>query len=154
MTTPQDVNDRLNNAMYGTPQTLPDQRRQYLGSLRERVLLAIRVKDLDNPRTFDLFKKHLADFPDRSALVNGKIDHQKMGPYLKLLAQEDFPFTLVNKPETPSEDDSFALLIIAQQAVDQKVVDLLDMYPLTSPSKPVTTDKASAKKGWFSKLFH
>jgi uncharacterized protein YueI len=154
MATPQDVNDRLTNAMYGSPQTLPDQRRRFLGSLRERTVLAIRVKDLQNSRTFDLFSRHLDDFTDRSALVNGKIDHQLMGPYLKLLAQKGFPFTLVNKPETPDDSDSYALLIVSREAVDQETINILELYPLAQSKPTETSDKKPEKKGWFSKLFH
>lgn len=153
MANSDDVNDRLTTAMTGTPQTLPDQRRQFLGSLRERVLLAIHIKDLDNSRTFHTFETHLKDFPDQTALVNGKVDHSKMGPYLQLLAQENYTFTLVDKPETPAEPDSYALLIVSRSAVDQEKIDLLDLYPLTTPTTK-EVDKKPEKKGFLSHLFH
>ena len=41
----EDLNTRLENAAKGiTPQTCPDERRRYLGSLRERVLVRTRFK--------------------------------------------------------------------------------------------------------------
>lgn len=149
------VNDRLNNAMYGTPQTLPDQRRQFLGSLRERVLMEIDVRDLNNPRTFQLFQAHLTEFraPEHTALVNGKIDHQLTGPFLKELAQANFPFTLVNKPETPDKPESVALLIVNASAVDKQTVNLLAQHPLTTPTTPASTDDKPKKKGFFERLF-
>lgn len=154
MANTNDVNERLTSAITGTPQTLPDQRRQFLGSLRERVLLAIQVKDLDNSRTFRTFETHLKDFTDQTALINGKVDHSKMGPYLQLLAQENFAFTLVNKPETPEEPDSYALLIVSRTAVDQETINLLDIYPAATDTTTQSTTNKPEKKGFFSRLFH
>lgn len=153
MTQESDVNNRLNNAMYGTPQTLPDQRRQFLGSLRERVLLELDVQDLNNPRAFTLFQQHLNEYrdPQQSALVNGKIDHDLIGPYLKELAQQNFPFTLVNKPETPAEPTSTAILIVNEAAVNHETVNLLQLHPLTVNS-PAKKDQKPEKKGFFHHL--
>ncbi|WP_125608312.1 YueI family protein [Lapidilactobacillus bayanensis] len=149
-----DVNERLTTSMTGTPETLPDQRRQFLGSLRERVLLAIPIKDLANERTFRVFETHLRDFNDQTALINGKVDHRQMGPYLQLLAKENFAFTLVNKSETPIEPDSYALLIVSRTAVNQQTINLLDLYPLiTTPTSKKTNEKP-AKKSFFARLFH
>ncbi len=46
----EDLNTRLEHAAKGiTPQTCPEERRRYLGSLRERVLVRMTVKETDNP---------------------------------------------------------------------------------------------------------
>lgn len=151
----QDVNQRLNDAIYGTPQTLPDQRRQYLGSLRERVLLEIKAADLTDARTLKLFQTHLADFTgqDASALVNGKLDHQLIGPYLKELAGANFPFTLVNKPETPDGSDCEAVLIVAKTAANLETVNLLARYPLKNFIPTPKPTKPAKKSGFFRNLF-
>ncbi|MCH4056786.1 YueI family protein [Lapidilactobacillus gannanensis] len=153
MTQETDVNNRLNNAMYGTPQTLPDQRRQFLGSLRERVLLELDVQDLNNPRALDLFQQHLDDYRDtkQSALINGKINHDLIGPYLKILAQQNFPFTLVNKPETPTEPKSPAILIVNEAAVNHETVNLLQLHPL-AVKKDLPKKEKPEKKGFFHHL--
>lgn len=157
MSTPEDVNERLTNSLYGNPETLPDERRQYLGSLRERVSLAITVQEAANPRALALLEKHLADFPDQSALINGKVDHQQMGPYLQLLAKENYPFTLINKPETPAANDSLALLIVARQAINQEVIDIFQLYPAASTPLTTKTEREQPtppeKPGFFSRLF-
>ncbi|WP_125766601.1 YueI family protein [Lapidilactobacillus wuchangensis] len=153
MTQETDVNNRLNNAMYGTPQTLPDQRRQFLGSLRERVLLELDIQDLNNPRAFDLFHQHLNEYrdPQQSALINGKVDHDLIGSFLKELAQQNFPFTLVNKPETPDEPTSTAILIVNEAAVNHETVNLLQLHPLTT-SATTEKKKQPEKKGFFHHL--
>ena len=56
----EDLNTRLEHAAKGiTPQTCPDERRRYLGSLRERVLVRMTVKETDNPDLDALFLDHL-----------------------------------------------------------------------------------------------
>lgn len=148
-----DVNERLTNAMHGTPQTLPDQRRHYLGSLRERVVLAIKIKELQDERTLRLFKQHLQDYDGKTALVNGKVTRQLISPYMQTLAQANFPFTLVNKPETPYDAEAIALLIVADKAVDQKEIDILKQFaqPATKPYTPPKKEKG--KKGLLHDLF-
>lgn len=148
-----DVNERLTNAMHGTPETLPDQRRHYLGSLRERVVLAIKIKELQDERTLPLFKKHLQDYKNKTALVNGKVTRQLISPYMQTLAQANFPFTLVNKPETPYDAEAMALLIVADKAVDQKEIDILTRFekPAAKPYTPPKKEKG--KKGFFHDLF-
>ena len=37
---------RIENAIYGTPKIKPDEQRKYLGTFRERVCLTISVKEL------------------------------------------------------------------------------------------------------------
>ncbi|WP_261805700.1 YueI family protein [Lapidilactobacillus luobeiensis] len=155
MSESQDVNQRLSDAIYGTPQTLPDQRRQYMGSLRERVLLEIKASDLSDERTLKLFQTHLADFADEdtSALVNGKLDHQLVGPYLKELAIANFPFTLVNKPETPADEKSEAVLLVTRSAVNRETVDILALYPLKPFTPTPKPAKPTKKSGFFKRLF-
>ena len=36
-----DLNDRLTESLYGTPQVKPDEQRKYLGTFRERVALTL-----------------------------------------------------------------------------------------------------------------
>ena len=44
------MQEHLNSALYGPPQTKPDERRKYMGSLRERVALCISNQELADPK--------------------------------------------------------------------------------------------------------
>ena len=44
------MQEHLNSALYGAPQTKPDERRKYMGSLRERVALCSSNQELTDPK--------------------------------------------------------------------------------------------------------
>ncbi|MCT6903063.1 MAG: YueI family protein, partial [Lactobacillus sp.] len=47
----EDLNTRVSNAAQGiTPQTRPDERRRFLGSLRERVLVRMTNTEVQDPK--------------------------------------------------------------------------------------------------------
>ena len=70
------MQEHLNSALYGPPQTKPDERRKYMGSLRERVALCISNQELADPKRHHQVAPFLKDFHDRNykALLNGKLD--------------------------------------------------------------------------------
>ena len=46
--TNNNLQEHLNNGLYGTPQLHPDEQRKYLGTFRERVSLTITFKEFSN----------------------------------------------------------------------------------------------------------
>lgn len=94
----EDLNTRLENAAKGiTPQTCPDERRRYLGSLRERVLVRMTVEETNNPTLDTLFLKHINDFKGYTILINGKMPQNNfINKLMGLCSQQDIKFTLIN----------------------------------------------------------
>ena len=59
----EDLTKRVENAANGiTPQTRPDERRRFLGSLRERVFVRMTIKDCEDAKLTKLFMDHFADY--------------------------------------------------------------------------------------------
>ncbi|WP_164510001.1 YueI family protein [Lacticaseibacillus porcinae] len=138
----QDPTDRLMQNLNGTPQTLPDQRRLYLGSLRERVALAITNQQLQADTTLPAFVtalKTYAQDPTYKVLLNGKVDMSKTAPYMKAIKAQGLAFTLVNDDTASLDAKRFFLLVVNQQAIDHEDISL----PI-----PQVDDKP-AKRHWF-----
>ncbi|ERL66447.1 YueI family protein [Schleiferilactobacillus shenzhenensis] len=145
-----DVNQRIEESAAGGRQTNPDERRQYLGSLRERVFLAITVGQLPDPDVLTAFNAHLADFKGYSALINGKVDNSITGAYIKALSSGGIPFTLVNDTTTPSDNAAMGLLIVAKAAINEPTVAITAKYPDGAHS---ADPKEKKHKGFFDSLF-
>ncbi|KRN29336.1 hypothetical protein IV38_GL000219 [Lactobacillus selangorensis] len=146
-----DLNKRLENSSHGgTPQTKPDERRQYLGSLRERVVLSITVAEMKVPQTLTTLKKVLPDYlhHDYQALINGKLDTDVTSAYIGALSHAGLPFTLVRDETAHTQADAFALLIVAKTAVNEPTIDIDTKYP-----QPKTAPEPEKKSLW-DKLFH
>jgi len=66
----EDLNKRVEQAAQGiTPQTKPDERRRFLGSLRERCLIRMDNTEVKNPELTALFLKHITDFKGYTILT-------------------------------------------------------------------------------------
>ncbi|KRM54773.1 YueI family protein [Lacticaseibacillus sharpeae] len=134
------LDDHLTTAIFGPRKTNPDERRKYLGSLRERVALYIDNQSLRNPHTVTSFKAVIKDYQHRdlSVLINGKLGTGTTSPFVKLCAQNDLPFTLISDDSAHVEDDAAGLLIVAKQAINQENISL-----------PVQKQAEPKKRGFF-----
>ena len=130
------MQEHLNSALYGPPQTKPDERRKYMGSLRERVALCISNQELADPKRQHQVAPLLKDFHDRNykALLNGKLDNAITGPYMKLLTDANVPFTLVANDTAQTADTAPGLLIVAATAINQANIALPPLDE--TPEKP------------------
>lgn len=141
----QDPTDRLMQQLNGNPQTLPDQRRLYLGSLRERVALAITNQELAADTTLPSFVAALKPYAKDSTykvLLNGKVDISKTAPYMKAIKAQGLAFTLVNDDTASLDPKRFFLLVVNQQAINRENIAL----PIQK------SDPKSAKHHWFDRF--
>ncbi|KRM99242.1 hypothetical protein FC24_GL000511 [Loigolactobacillus rennini DSM 20253] len=142
-----DLNKEIESRMTGTPQTKPDERRQYLGSLRERVLVRATVQQIAQPQTLAAFKQAAPQFKPAKLLLNGKLDPAQLKPYLQYANQHGFAFTMVNNDTAHTTPEATGLLLVAAQAVNQDNIDI-SQYE----HEAATADKP--KKSLLDELFH
>ncbi|KRM72914.1 YueI family protein [Lacticaseibacillus brantae] len=142
-----DLQAHLNKSIYGTPQTNPDERRRYLGSLRERVVLEISNTDIVKPDVLTAFQTALPQYvqPTYQALINGKQGPDVTAPFIKAVNDAGLKFTLVND-DTASLDPSYpGLLIVAPDAINHDDISL----PATD-----TPSESTAKDSHPLDIFH
>lgn len=140
------LQQHLDSAIHGAPQTNPDERRQYLGSLRERVFLGITNQELATAQA--KFEAHLTDYKPYSVLLNGK--NPVATNYLAALSEHAIPFTLVNNETAKTEPEAFGLLVVAKDAINHEMITLDARYP---DSKTTTQDTSHQKGGFLKHLF-
>ncbi|WP_127848835.1 YueI family protein [Lacticaseibacillus hulanensis] len=121
-----ELDDHMTNAIFGPRKTNPDERRKFLGSLRERVALRISNVQLRDAHTVLRFKAVIAEYKDKdySVLINGHVGTGTTGPFVKVCAQNDIPFTLVSDESAQLDDDATGLLVVAKQAIFKDNIDL------------------------------
>ncbi|WP_390408648.1 DUF1694 domain-containing protein [Lacticaseibacillus jixiensis] len=132
--TKDELNERLTQSMNGNPQTRPDERRQYLGSLRERVALAITNEQLKDPKTLPSCQQALAKYTAADGyklLLNGKLDVTLLAPYMQLARRVNLPFTSINDDSAHLEPDAYGLLVVNQAAINHA-----DIALPTAPAAP------------------
>ena len=141
----EDLNKRVEQAAQGiTPQTKPDERRLFLGSLRERVLVRLDNTEVKNSKLTALFLKHIDDFKGYTILINGNIkDDGFLGDVEAECSKKDIPFTLVNNETAQTGPNDTAVLVVAKTAINRPRIKINQVYP---PEMPKTELNAPAKK--------
>lgn len=150
----EDLNKRVEQAAQGiTPQTKPDERRRFLGSLRERCLIRMDNSEVKDHDLTSLFLKHLADFKGYTILINGNIDDDGfLGDVEAGCSKLNIPFTLVNNETAKAGPHDTAILLVAKTAINRPRIGLKQVYPPEFPKEELAAPKP--KEGFWHKLFH
>lgn len=139
------VQDYLNKGMYGVTETKPDERRIFLGSLRERTYLMMTKDELLSNQYLDALTKEIQKYPGNHLLLNGTIKIGQLTPYIQLANKTNTTFTIVNQ----TNEKAAALVYTAKVAIHEETIDVAQKYPLNAPSEP----EKPKKKSIFTRLF-
>lgn len=134
----------LQQGMYGPKQTKPDERRRFLGTLRERIIVALmksQVKEQEiYPQVEQLMKKH----PESMLFLNGNIEYALLSKYLMLAKKYKIEQRIVTNKEFDTE---IGLVLGMKYAIDKEEI-YLHTKELPAPQKK---EKASVFKKWFKR---
>lgn len=149
-----DLSKRVEQAAQGIiPQTKPDERRRYLGSLRERVYVRMNNTEVKDPELTSLFLKHIDDFKGYTILINGDItDDGFLGEVVAACNKKNIPFTLVNNETAKTGPEDSAVLVVSKNAINRQRIKITQVY---APEMPKTELKVPEKKeSFWHKLLH
>ncbi|RVU71282.1 MULTISPECIES: YueI family protein [Lactobacillus] len=151
----EDLSKRVQQAAQGiTPQTKPDERRRFLGSLRERVLVRMDNTEVKDPTLTNLFLQHINDYQNYSILINGNLnDNSFLGKVEGLCSKKNIPFTLVNNETAKTGPNDTAILVVAKTAINKMRIEIGQVYAPEMP-KPELTTTYKKKTGFWHRLFH
>ncbi|MCC4368984.1 YueI family protein [Limosilactobacillus reuteri] len=146
---------RIDNAVYGTPKIKPDEQRKYLGTFRERICLTISVQELHEQDWTRALTAELDRGIGNLVFINGNLPHDEIHPYIQTAAKDNAQFTLKTDPEYKTDQDSLAVVVAAKTAVYQSPVDVKKRYPNLVNSNNHTAEKTNDQhQGFFHHLFH
>lgn len=144
-----ELQKHLDKGRYGTPLVNPDEQHKYMGTFRERCYLSMTIAQMKNPEDKASFLKELNQHEDANILLNGKMPESLQAAYIQLATKNNARFTVVND-FVDSAPDSFGLLLVAKEAVNEPVIDVEKKYPEAKS----TTKEPEKKAGFFSRFFH
>ena len=143
---------RIDNAVYGTPKIKPDEQRKYLGTFRERVCLTISVQELQEQDWTKALTAELDRGIGNLVFINGNLPHDEIHPYIQTAAKDNAQFTLKTDPEYKTDPDSLAVVVAAKTAVYQSPVDVKKRYPNLVNSNNSTAEKIMINTKAFSTI--
>jgi len=151
----EDLNKRVEQAAQGiTPQTKPDERRRFLGSLRERCLIRMDNTEVKDSKLTSLFLKHVTDFKGYTILINGNITVDGfLGDVEASCSKHDIPFTLVNNETAKTGPHDTAILVVSNKAINRQRIKINQVYAPEMPRLEVDTANKK-REGFWHRLFH
>src|SRR5690606_20146736 len=102
--------------MYGVKEIKPDERRKFLGTIRERIVVALTKSQVMEkgvyPEVIQLMKEH----PKAVLLLNGDLDYSYLSDYIHKARAKQIQFSIVaNK----NNDTNIGLVLTYDYAIDK-----------------------------------
>ncbi|MFJ7638079.1 YueI family protein [Peribacillus sp. NPDC097225] len=133
------VEDYLEQGIYGTKEIKPGERREFLGTLRERVIIVLTKSQVFENNIYPEIENRMKQYPRANLLLNGQMDYQYLGKYIKLSNQYKIPYKIVLNKEYNSD---LGLVLAEKNAIDKGNIYI---EKEKEKSKPKTVKKNSLK---------
>jgi uncharacterized protein YueI len=136
------VEEVLQQGILGPLETKPDERRKFLGTLRERIIVSLMKSQVAEADIYPQVEQEVKKNPQANLFLNGNMDYSALSKYVKLAAKHNLEHTIVTNKE---HDTEIGLVLAMDHAIDKEEIYITKKeFNLPEPPK---------SKGLFSKLF-
>lgn len=135
------VDEYLQTGMYGPKEIKPEERKRFLGTLRERIVVALTQPQVRGRKVMTELERIMKENPKAHLYLNGQIEYTVLSKYIKIANKIDIPFTIVNNQEVETD---IGLVLAYDYAIDKEEIFLKD--------KPHITENKNQETGFLKKL--
>ncbi|WP_252189274.1 YueI family protein [Rossellomorea vietnamensis] len=144
------IDDYLENGIYGQKQTKPDERRKFLGTLRERIVIALTQSQVREKGIYKEVQDQLKKHPDAKLLLNGNMSYTFLSKYIKLADTYHVSFSMVTNKEIETD---IGLVLAYDHAIDQEEIYVQKKSEKVMEAKAKPKPKKSLFSSIKNKLF-
>ncbi|MFD1707061.1 YueI family protein [Siminovitchia sediminis] len=142
------VEDYLEKGMYGPKQTKIAERRRFLGTIRERILIALTKSQVMKPGIYPEIECLMKEHPKATLLLNGELPYQYLSDYIKKAREKKVAFSIVKDQDHQTD---IGLVLTYQHAIDKEHI-FIDP-PLKKNTHFLKKKKKKASLSFFKRLF-
>ncbi len=113
------VDDYIEQGIYGKKEINPDERRKFLGTLRERIVIALSNAQVRGNRIFPVVEEEVKNNKDAVMYLNGHIDYSYLSKYVQMALKYKVPYTIVNNKEYSSQ---IGMVLAYDYAIDREEI--------------------------------
>ncbi|RDW21152.1 DUF1694 domain-containing protein [Oceanobacillus arenosus] len=142
------VDDYLTDGIYGTRLPKDDERKQFLGTLRERIVIALTIGQVMTDKGLGKLEEAMKNNTQAKLLINGHVANKFLKEEKALADKYHIPYTTITDEE--SETDIGAVLTY-DYAIDKEdifIKEEVENEPKLSPEDKPTSFIAKLKH-WF-----
>lgn len=140
------VDDYITQGIYGKKETKPDERRKFLGTLRERTVIALTQAQVRKPGIMKEVKEAMLKNKQARVYLNGHIAYRDISKYAKLASEQQMSFTIVTNKDHNSD---LGLVLAYDHAVDVEEIYVQEQ----SKSYNEVNHNETGIKHWMKKIF-
>lgn len=142
----RNIDDYIQQGIYGSRQTKPDERRKFLGTIRERIVIALTQAQVRERGIYRQVEDAIKENREARLYLNGNIHYKVLTKYTKIATKYDVPYTFVTNKNHNSE---IGLLLAYDHAIDKEEIYVEKETPIPKPQK----SKKKKRVSIFAKLF-
>ncbi|MGE7760100.1 YueI family protein [Peribacillus sp. NPDC097895] len=113
------VEDYLEQGIYGPKEIKPGERREFLGTLRERVVIVLKKNQVFEMNVYPEIEQMMKRHPRSNLFLNGQMDYQHLGKYIKLAMSHNIPYKIVLNKDHNSE---LGLVLAESNAINKEKI--------------------------------
>lgn len=136
------VEEVLQQGIHGPLETKPDERRKFLGTLRERIIIALKRSQVNENRIYPQVEQEMKTNPHAHLFLNGNMEYTTLSKYVKLATKYKLEHTIVTNKE---HDTEIGLILAMDHAIDKEEIYVTN--------KPFIHPEVKKSKGLFAKIF-
>lgn len=117
---------RISLGIHGAPELKRDEKLNYLGEFRERIIRRLTKKQVADIFVYTEIEEALKHEKSSKMLINGTLSPQLIDKYIKLARQVDKSYTMIYDPQLTGNT---GLVVVSNEAVDIKDIDVQPQDP-------------------------
>ncbi|MFC0523333.1 YueI family protein [Pontibacillus salicampi] len=140
----KEVEEALKEGMYGKKQIKPSERKRFLGTIRERVVIALTKGQLMQDKALRELESAMKQHPDTELLLNGHIASKFMKEEKALADKYNIPYTSVSNQDAESD---LGAVLTYDYAVDIENIFVTEEFQ--EEANENNTSLLATIKSWF-----
>lgn len=134
------VEEILQQGIHGPLETKPDERRKYLGTLRERIVVALKKGQVAEETVYPEVEQYMKEYPKAHLFLNGTLSYEQLSKYVKQATKNKIGHTIVTNKESNTD---IGLVLALDYAIDKDEIFITKKAP----------EIPAAKESFWTKLF-
>ncbi|MCB8816040.1 YueI family protein [Desulfosporosinus shakirovi] len=112
---------RIALGIHGIPELKHDEKLNYLGEFRERIILRLTKKQVAEKLIYPEIKEALNHTKNSKMLINGTLSPRFTDKYIEFAREMGKSYTMIHDPELTGET---GLVVVSNEAVDIENIDV------------------------------
>lgn len=139
----KNVDDYLTEGMYGTRLPKDDERKQFLGTLRERIVIALTIGQVMTDKGVEKLEEAMKENPNTTLLINGQVSYRFLKEEKDLAKKYNITYTTITNEESDTE---IGAVLTYDYAIDKEEIFIED-----EPEEP-SQEKEKQETTFLSKI--